>query len=94
MSNSVHIPDVPAGYSPPATVISLNDHSGWLVITTAIGLCVVLVFYAIRIYIRTVISPRFGRDDAVLSLATVHVFNFGMTACILPVATYIFARYV
>jgi hypothetical protein len=71
MSTATGIPAWPSGYSHPTAVISPYDHSGWVTITAALGLCVVLIFFAIRVYIRTAISPKFGLDDIVLSVATV-----------------------
>lgn len=62
---------LPEGYSPPTTIVTEFDHSGWLTVTTALGLCVVLLFYAIKLYILTEFSLPFRRDDAVLALATV-----------------------
>lgn len=62
---------LPAGYSPPSTLVTATDHSGWITVTAALGLCVVLLFYAIKLYIRTEFSLPFRRDDAVLTVATV-----------------------
>lgn len=62
---------LPPEYSPPAAVVTSTDHGGWITITTALGLLFVLFFLALRVFIRTGISPRFGYDDTVLGIATV-----------------------
>ncbi len=62
---------LPPGYSPPSTVLSDSDHGGWLTITIGVMLCNVLLFLAVRLYIRFAISPPFRRDDATFCLATV-----------------------
>lgn len=61
---------LPPGYSPPSAVITENDHGGWVTITNGVMLCNVLLFLAIRLYIRFSISPPFRHDDTVLCLAT------------------------
>jgi hypothetical protein len=62
---------LPAGYSPPSSIVSENDHSAWITITAALGLCCVMLCLIMRLYVRTRINPPFGRDDGSLVAATV-----------------------
>lgn len=61
---------LPAGYSPPSSIVSANDHSAWITITAALGLCCILLCLIMRLYVRTRINPPFGWDDGSLVAAT------------------------
>jgi hypothetical protein len=71
MATATDAPLIPEGYSPPATIITATDRSGWVMVATALGLTVVLLFLAIRVYIRLQISPPFRYDDAALVATSV-----------------------
>ncbi|OCL15262.1 hypothetical protein AOQ84DRAFT_329710 [Glonium stellatum] len=62
---------LPTGYSAPPSIVSENDHSAWITITAALGLCCVMLCLIMRVYVRTQISPPFGWDDSSLIAATV-----------------------
>ncbi|KAH9845567.1 hypothetical protein Tdes44962_MAKER06477 [Teratosphaeria destructans] len=59
---------VPEGYYPPFTVITDEDHTGWIVIATALGLCMVLLSTIIRITVRSSFKQRYGLDDALIGI--------------------------
>ncbi|KAK5114229.1 hypothetical protein LTR85_010294 [Meristemomyces frigidus] len=61
---------LPPGYHAPLAVADANHHGSWIVICNAFGLIVALICLAIRVYIRTKVSPPFLRDDHALSAAT------------------------
>lgn len=62
---------VPDGYYQPFAVISENDHAGWIIIASALGLAMVLITSIIRIFIRLEFGQKFGVDDVLLAAATV-----------------------
>jgi len=61
----------PPGQHPPFATITHNDHSAWIIISTALGLWLTLLFAAMRIFIRFTVSPGWGWDDYLQALATV-----------------------
>lgn len=64
---------IPSGYHPPFAVVTDTDHTAWIIIAAALGLSMILLFSAIKIFIRWSISPRVGLDEAFLAAATVCV---------------------
>ena len=62
---------VPSGLYPPFAVVTATDHTAWIIITTAIGLSLILQFGIIKITIRWSINP--GLDEAVLGVSTVRL---------------------
>lgn len=62
---------VPPGYYPPFAVVTDDDHTGWIIIATALGLAMVLLSTLIRIVIRSLFGQRYGIDDLILGIATV-----------------------
>ncbi|KAK0261592.1 hypothetical protein LTR35_017845 [Friedmanniomyces endolithicus] len=58
----------PAGQYPLFTVVTEADHTAWIVIATALGIPIILVFGAIRIFVRR--TAGVGFDDILLALAT------------------------
>ncbi|EME80440.1 uncharacterized protein MYCFIDRAFT_110389, partial [Pseudocercospora fijiensis CIRAD86] len=58
-------------YSPPFATLTDDDHSAWIVIAASLALALTLAFAGIRIFIRKIISPGVGLDDALLAVATV-----------------------
>ncbi|KXL42396.1 hypothetical protein M433DRAFT_358504 [Acidomyces richmondensis BFW] len=70
MSASATSTALPSGYHAPLAVVNANNHGGWIVICNAFGLVVGLICLAIRVYIRTKVSPPFALDDWILAAAT------------------------
>jgi hypothetical protein len=64
---------VPEGYYEPFAVVTEGDHSGWLIIATALGLAMVLLSSVIRVTIRIMFGQKFGIDDVILGAATVRL---------------------
>ncbi|KAF7196041.1 hypothetical protein HII31_02667 [Pseudocercospora fuligena] len=64
-------PSNSTGYSPPFATVTDDDHSAWIIIAASLGLALTLVFAGIRVFIRKIISPGVGLDDALLAVATV-----------------------
>ncbi|KAI9367355.1 hypothetical protein BJX61DRAFT_312157 [Aspergillus egyptiacus] len=62
---------VPPGYSPPFQVVDELHHGAWVIIIAALGLVLSLVSFLIRLYVRLVLHPPFGKDDYVLLGATI-----------------------
>lgn len=62
---------IPPGYAPPFYEVTDKDHTAWIIIVAALGLCWQLLFAAIRIFIRFTINPEFGLDDATVGASTV-----------------------
>jgi len=71
MSASATSTALPSGYHAPLAIVNANNHGGWIVICNAFGLVVGLICLAIRVYIRTKVSPPFALDDWILAAATV-----------------------
>ncbi len=57
-------------YYSPFFQVTPNDHTAWIAIATALGLCCTLVTLLIRVFVRFTISPPFGRDDFLMFSAT------------------------
>ncbi|KAK4561149.1 hypothetical protein LTR86_005104 [Recurvomyces mirabilis] len=62
---------LPSGYSAPEYVISSTDRGGWAVIASSISLTFILLFAAIRLWMRYPFRNAFSSDDIVLLTATV-----------------------
>jgi hypothetical protein len=62
---------VPTGEAAPFLVTSNTDHSPDIVLVTAIGIALILLTFAIRVYIRFNFSGPWLADDTVFALATV-----------------------
>ncbi|EXJ56542.1 hypothetical protein A1O7_06886 [Cladophialophora yegresii CBS 114405] len=62
---------LPPGYSPPFYEVTDTDHTAWIIIATALCLCWLLLFAAIRVFIRCTITPGYGLDDVSVGIATV-----------------------
>jgi hypothetical protein len=71
MSTTASSLPIPSGYYPPFAVVTETDHAAWIIIATALGLSWILVFSAIKIFIRWEISPAVGLDEAFLAGSTV-----------------------
>ncbi|KAK5709918.1 hypothetical protein LTR17_019366 [Elasticomyces elasticus] len=61
---------LPPGYSPAAHPLTPDDHSGWAVIASSVGLLFVLLFASIRLWIRNPARPVLYADDIALFAAT------------------------
>lgn len=61
--------------NPPFAVVSETDHAAWVIITTAIGIPIVLVFGLIRFVVRRGVA--FGLDDGFVAASTVSDRNDG-----------------
>ncbi|KAH8602282.1 hypothetical protein B0O99DRAFT_648094 [Bisporella sp. PMI_857] len=64
-------PVVPPGQYPPFAVVTDTDHSAWIIIATALGLSLILLFSVIKIFIRWSISSRVEFDEAFLATSTI-----------------------
>jgi hypothetical protein len=62
---------VPPGQSAPFSTITPTDHSAWIIISTALGLCMSLLFAVIRVFIHSATKHGYGKDDYLLAAATV-----------------------
>lgn len=65
--------NVPAGQHPPFATITPDDHAAWIIISAALGSSMILLFAAIRAFIRAYISAEHGIDDYLVSAATVRM---------------------
>jgi len=63
--------DLPNGYSPPAYANNLDDHGGWAVIASSVGLVFILMLAAIKSYTRNPFRSRMRWEDAAIIMATV-----------------------
>ena len=62
---------IPPGQSAPFATVTSTDHSAWIIISTALGLSMSLLFAAIRVFIRSATKHGYGKDDYLLAAATV-----------------------
>lgn len=62
---------VPPGQHGPFSTITSTDHSAWIIISSALGLCLSLLFAAIRVFIRSGMKQGYKKDDLLLAVATV-----------------------
>ena len=62
---------VPPGQYPPFAVVTDTDHAAWIIVTTALGLAMILLFSVVKIFIRYAVSPRVGLDEVFLTISTV-----------------------
>jgi hypothetical protein len=67
---------IPPGQSAPFATVTPTDHSAWIIISTALGLSMSLLFAAIRVFIRSATKHEYGKDDYVLAAATVCYYIF------------------
>ncbi|KXT03957.1 hypothetical protein AC578_9290 [Pseudocercospora eumusae] len=65
---------VPAGYYPPFAIITKDDHGGWIIIATALGLALALLSIAIRCYVKLISKQRTGMDDGLLATGVMFAF--------------------
>jgi hypothetical protein len=81
MSNSGSGILVPPGHYPPFAVVTESDHTAWIIIAAALGLCWVLLFTAIRVFIR---PSRHGLDldEYAIAASTVSFSTCGYTFCL------------
>ena len=71
MVGDIEVP-VPEGMYPPFAVITKSDHGGLIIIASALGLSLVLMFSSIRTFVRCATNRHGpGIDDAFLAAATV-----------------------
>lgn len=63
------------GQSPPLTIITPTDHSGLVLIATALGFVFALVSLLIRAYVRYEFSRQFARDDVLVTVAVVRSYR-------------------
>ncbi|GLB08896.1 hypothetical protein AtubIFM57258_004805 [Aspergillus tubingensis] len=54
----------------PLVVIDESHHAGIVIVVGTLALIMTLICLAIRVYVRTILSPGFGRDDFLLFVAT------------------------
>ncbi|GKZ22095.1 hypothetical protein AbraIFM66951_008834 [Aspergillus brasiliensis] len=54
----------------PLVVIDESHHAGIVIVVGTLALVMTLICLAIRVYVRTILSPGFGRDDYLLFVAT------------------------
>jgi hypothetical protein len=65
------IMDLPTGYSPPAYSNTPDDHRGWAVIASSVGLVFILTLASIRSYTRNPFRSRLLWEDAAIIVAVV-----------------------
>jgi len=61
--------------SAPVTIITSTDRSGLVLIAIALGLAFALVSLLIRVYVRREFSHQFARDDFVVAIAMVLLYQ-------------------
>ncbi|PYI07823.1 hypothetical protein BO78DRAFT_385747 [Aspergillus sclerotiicarbonarius CBS 121057] len=54
----------------PLVVIDESHHAGIVIVVGTLALIMTLICLVIRVYVRTLLSPGFGRDDHLLFVAT------------------------
>lgn len=64
---------IPPGQHTPYATIAPDDHSGWVIISSALGLSLTLLFAAMRVFVRTTINGEFGVDDYLVGAGTVRL---------------------
>jgi len=67
---------IPPGQSAPFATVTPTDHRAWIIISTALGLSMSLLFAAIRVFIRSATKHGYGKDDYALAVATVWYYDF------------------
>lgn len=73
----------PDNYYPPFAVISDNDHGGWIIIATSLGLAMAILSTIIRIYVKIVSRQHLGLDDVLLGGGTSFAW---LTECVILAA--------
>jgi hypothetical protein len=71
MSASTSGMTVPQDQHPPYATITTDDHSAWVIISSALGLALTLLFAAIRVFVRTTTNREVGIDDYLVAAGTV-----------------------
>lgn len=71
MSTTASLLPVPSGQYPPFAVVTETDHTAWIIIATALCLSFILLFSAIKIFIRFTVTPTLGLDESFLAASTV-----------------------
>ena len=71
MSTTASLLPVPSGQYPPFAVVTETDHTAWIIIATALCLSFILLFSAIKIFIRFTATPALGLDESFLAASTV-----------------------
>ncbi len=67
---------------PPLFQVTPTDHSAWVAVATALGLCCALVTLLIRAFVRIVISPPLGGDDVtILAAAVSYPQSYSVRCC-------------
>lgn len=61
---------IPDGYYQPFAVITDDDHAGWIIIATALGIALIVLSSIVRTFIRVSFGQKFGLDDILLAIAT------------------------
>ncbi|TKA63261.1 hypothetical protein B0A55_09620 [Friedmanniomyces simplex] len=61
---------LPSGYSPAAHPLSPDDHGGWAVVASSIGLLFILTFACIRLWVRNPLRAKLYPNDIALLAAT------------------------
>lgn len=64
---------LPDGYSPPAYANTPDDHGGWAIIASGVGLVFILLFASIRLYTRYPFRSRLLYDDVAIMISTVRL---------------------
>lgn len=64
---------LPDGYSPPAYANTSEDHGGWAIIASGVGLVFILLFASIRLYTRYPFRSRLLYDDVAIMISTVRL---------------------
>lgn len=63
---------IPSGFSPPFATVTANDRTGWVVITTVLGLIYSLLFGLVSVVVSwTTGLGRLQADDVALAVSTV-----------------------
>lgn len=62
---------VPPGQHAPFATVTENDHTAWIIISTAMGMAFTLLALLTRGLIRKYINRGWALDDTVLSISTV-----------------------
>nr|OQO10335.1 hypothetical protein B0A51_18303 [Rachicladosporium sp. CCFEE 5018] len=64
-------PVVPPGQHPPFATITPTDHAAWILVSSTLGLSLILLFAAIRVFIHQSNRQSYGVDDYLVGIATV-----------------------
>ena len=64
---------LPTGYSPPAYVISADDHGGVAAVTSGVGLVIAVLFILVRLFMRSPLRIGLFNDDWIIIVGTVRI---------------------